>query len=181
MDDIIEERDLIDAVTDERGTIPRWWERRESLLCGETFAGIEFDSELVSSQGCGITLYPHEDHTRTEIADAKSAARNKRDVVVFYVKRVPKSWYGAEHAPDNPPVNGWVDAINWIVTNHQWRRVIPETGELVPENRRGGIKVDAFTAGALKAVYDGLNEKNKQKFRGMDVRVAAHIAFSLVK
>lgn len=69
------------------------WRRRESLFNRDSFAGMEYDTDLVSSQGVAVTLFARESATRSEIARAKRDARNKRDVVCFYVERVPDSWY----------------------------------------------------------------------------------------
>ena len=150
------------------------------LQDGGNFAGIEYDTDLVSSQGCAVTLFAKESATRREIAAAKAAAKNQRDVVCFYVVRVPDAWYPQDDfQPSKPVASGWIDAARWIKDNKQARRIEPETGELVPESRKGGILLDLFSASRMVAIYDALNEANQAKFNAMDVRVAHHIAFDL--
>ncbi|MFH1184683.1 MAG: hypothetical protein V1755_06545 [Chloroflexota bacterium] len=164
----------------ETESLKHQWDRRESKQNGDTFAGIEYDSDLVSSRGCAITLYAPESADRSQIAKAKREARNQRDVVCFYVERVPDAWYPQDdHQPAKAAGSGWIDAARWIVANGQCRRVVPETGELVPESKRGGMLLDLFSAGRMVAVYDALNETNRAKFHAMDVRVAHHVAFAI--
>lgn len=155
--------------------------RCESRRFGGSFNGIEYDSDIVSSEGCCVTLFPHEEHSVTDIKNAKIAAKNQRDVVYFQICRVPKEWYDADsHTPAASVDGGWVPAAKWITDNHSARRVIPETGELVPEKKRGGILLDAFSASVMVQVYNALNATNKAKFAAMDVRVAHHIAFGAI-
>ena len=45
-----------------------------------------------------------------------------------------------------------------------------------------GVLVDSFTASAIVAVYDALNEDNRKKFEAVDdVKKMAKVAFSLIK
>jgi len=102
--------------------------------------------------------------------------------VAEVVERVPDAWYPQDdHKPEKSEGAGWIEAARWIKSHHQARRVVPETGELVPEKKRGGILLDAFSAGRMAAVYDVLNEQNRAKFNKMNVRVAHHIAFEVGK
>lgn len=68
------------------------YKRRDSLLDRTTFAGLEYDTDLVSSQGIAVTLFALPTTTRAQISAAKRDARNKRDVVCFYVERIPAEW-----------------------------------------------------------------------------------------
>ena len=43
-----------------------------------------------------------------------------------------------------------------------------------------GCMVDLFSASAIVQVYDALNEANRAKFAGLDVRRMADIAFKLI-
>ena len=44
-----------------------------------------------------------------------------------------------------------------------------------------GVVVDQFTASAVVAVYDGLNEKNRETFVGFPISKMASVAFKLLK
>jgi len=49
-------------------------------------------------------------------------------------------------------------------------------------SRFRGVMVDSFTASAIVAVYDGLNDANKEKFAALnDIKKMAKVAFSLIK
>jgi len=43
------------------------------------------------------------------------------------------------------------------------------------------VMVDLFTAGAILAVYDGVNEQNKAKLIALPVAVAANACFKVLK
>jgi hypothetical protein len=61
-----------------------------------------------------------------------------------------------------------IDAIRAIVTAKQYAKV-------------DGVMVDLFTASAIVAVYDGLNETNRAKYAAMPVGQMGVVAFRLVK
>ncbi len=167
--------------TTELESLRRQYDRRESKQTGVNFAGLEFDTELVSSAGCCVFLYAPEGTTPEAIEAAKDAATTARDVVYFEVVPIPADWIEKPYAPATEHKAGWIAAARWIKENRQFRRVIPETGELVPEKKRGGIMLDLFTASAMVTVYDALNDANKAKVNAMDVRVAANICMKLIK
>ena len=123
------------------------WDRRESKMNGDDFAGLEYDTELAGPGGVCVALFVPGNLTAR--AKAKQILEAK-------------------------------DAARWITQNHCARRVMPETGELVPENKKGGILLDAFSASAMVQVYDALNETDREKLNGMDVRVAHKIVFQLL-
>lgn len=56
--------------------------------------GVWFNEELVNSDGMGFLLFKEPGHTTSDIADAKSWLRSRRDAVVFYVKNV--EWIHSE-------------------------------------------------------------------------------------
>jgi hypothetical protein len=70
---------------------PDSWTRRESQINHDTFAGLEYDTDVVSSRGVAVTLFVPPNTTRQQIAAAKRVARNRRDVVAFYIEKVPVS------------------------------------------------------------------------------------------
>ncbi len=65
------------------------YERRESKANGDTYNGLEYDSEIVSAEGVEITLFVPKGTTRHVVEAAKSAARNSRDVVRFKTELPP--------------------------------------------------------------------------------------------
>lgn len=154
------------------------FERRESKMNGDTFAGLEYDTELINCDGVCVTLYVTEQTTKEQIEAAKRDARNKRDVAGrFYLVQVPQAWLDAEKPAPSTHEGGWIAAARWIKEHHSARRVDPKTGELIPENKRGGMLLDAFSASALTAVYDSLSEQNKAKLLAMPVARAVEICF----
>ena len=48
-------------------------------------------------------------------------------------------------------------------------------------SKRGWFYVDLFTASAVCAVHDALNDKNKAKLEALAIPKAAHVAFRLVR
>lgn len=48
-------------------------------------------------------------------------------------------------------------------------------------SRRGWVALDVFSASAIVAVYEALNETNRAKFAGLPLVKAAHVAFKLIK
>lgn len=48
-------------------------------------------------------------------------------------------------------------------------------------SKRGWALLDLFTASAIVAVFDGLNETNRVRFGSMDLAVMARIAFKVIK
>ena len=44
-----------------------------------------------------------------------------------------------------------------------------------------GVLMDILTAGAIKAVYDGLSPESQARYEAMDLERAATIAWKLVK
>ncbi len=44
-----------------------------------------------------------------------------------------------------------------------------------------GLMLDLFSASAICAVYDGLNEENREKFAAMPINKMAVVAFKLLK
>jgi hypothetical protein len=159
----------------------RHYAQRESKMLGETFAGLEFDSYLTGSSGCAVVLFTHDDTPPEQIERAKAEAGRQRDVTGFLVERIPKEWAAAEQYTPQAEKKGWIDAARWIVEHKQCRRIIPETGELVPEDKCGGTMLDLFSASAMIQVYDALNEANQAKLNAMDLRLAHHIAFQIAK
>lgn len=86
--------------TDELDHLQNLYDRRESKMQGGTFAGLEYDTELVSSQGVLIVLYVTDQTPQEQIERAKTAARNERDVVRFEVQKIPAAWQAAESTKD---------------------------------------------------------------------------------
>lgn len=154
---------------------------RESKMLGETYAGLEFDSYLTGPSGCTVVLFVFDDTTPQQIEEARVEAHQKRDVTGFTVRRIPKEWVAAEQYKPQAEKQGWVEAARWIVGHRQCRHIIPETGELVPEEKRGGMLLDLFSASTMVQVYDALNEANQAKLNALDLRVAHHIVFQVLK
>ena len=171
----------LQAGSDEADDLHRLYARRESKMLGETYAGLEFDSYLTGPSGCAVVLFIDDDTQPEQIDRAKAEATQKRDVTGFTIHRMPKEWARAEKYEPQAEKKGWIDAIRWIVENKQCRRVIPETGELVPEDKSGGMLVDLFSASTMVQVYDALNETNKARLNAMDVRLAHRIVFQVLK
>ena len=48
-------------------------------------AGIIWDKKLAGAQGMDFILVPDKHHTKKDIADAKRALKNSRDVVHFFI------------------------------------------------------------------------------------------------
>jgi hypothetical protein len=168
-------------LTDEMDALRRLFTGRESKMLGETYAGLEFDSYLTGPAGCAVVLFIDDDTQPEQIERAKAAAQQRRDVTDFLVKRIPKEWVAAEQYKPQAEKQGWIEAARWIVGHRQCRRVIPETGELVPEEKRGGMLLDLFSASTMVQVYDALNEANQAKLNALDLRVAHHIVFQVLK
>jgi hypothetical protein len=160
----------------EEESLRRLYGRRESKMLGETYAGLEFDSYLTGPSGCAVVLFIHDDIQPEQIDRAKVEAIQKRDVTGFTLKRIPKEWVEAETFQPSADPKGWIDAVRWIVQNKQCRRIMPETGELVPENKTGGMLMDLFSASTMVQVYDALNDTNKAKLNAMDLRRAHRIS-----
>jgi hypothetical protein len=159
----------------------RLYAHRESKMLGETYAGLEFDSYLTGPSGCAVVLFI-DDNTQTEQIDrAKAEATQKRDVTGFTIQRVSKEWARAEKYEPRAEKKGWIDAVRWIVEDKQCRRIIPETGELVPEDKSGGMLVDLFSASVMVQVFDALNDRNKARLNAMDLRLAHRIVFRVIK
>jgi hypothetical protein len=159
----------------------RRYAQRESKMLGETFAGLEFDSYLTGPSGCAVVLFAHDDTPPERIEQAKEEACRQRDVTGFLVERIPKEWVAAEQYAPQSEKKGWIDAARWIVEHKQCRRIIPETGELVPEDKCGGMMLDLFSASAMVQVYDALNDANRAKLGAMDLRLAHRIVFKCIK
>lgn len=60
-----------------------------------------------------------------------------------------------------------ISAIRNIVENHQYAKI-------------DGVAVDAFSAGAIIAVYDALNDANKKRYASFNVSKMADMAFKLI-
>ena len=60
-----------------------------------------------------------------------------------------------------------IAAIRSIVDGHQYAKV-------------DGVTVDGFSASAIIAVYDKINDENKAKYAALSVAKMASIAFKLV-
>lgn len=165
--------------------LKRCFERRAGKMCdGKTFNGIEYDWEIAGSRGCWVRLFPHEHHTDDEINRAKSAARTDRDVVSFSVVRVPKSWYDEEQftpaaTDESAKEPDWVATCRWVKEHHSAARMDRESGQRIPDSKRGGVLIDAFSAGMILAVVDSINDKNREKLFAMEIPVAIHICMSL--
>jgi hypothetical protein len=154
---------------------------RESKTLGETYAGLEFDSYLTGPSGCAVVLFIDDDTPPEQIERAQAEARQKRDVTGFLVKRIPREWAAAGQYKPQAEKQSWIEAARWIVEHRQCRRVIPETGELVSEENRGGMLLDLFSASTMVQVYDALSAANQARLNGMDLRVAHHIVFQVLK
>ena len=158
------------------------WDDRESKQDNSSFHGIQFHTELAGSDGCLVILFPHEKHTDADIEAAKSEARSKRDVVHFYVRRVPEKWYtDSTFEPDKNASTGWAEAVKWIVDNKQCRRVHRESGQLIPENKSGGVLVDLFSASALNQMAEKFKKDRPDllpKFLALPVDVAVTRVFA---
>lgn len=48
-------------------------------------------------------------------------------------------------------------------------------------SRKGWVALDSFSASAIVAVYDALNETNRAKYTAMPLTIMAGVAFKLVK
>ena len=169
------------TMTDELDALRRLYAERESKLLGETYAGLEFDSYLTGPSGCAVVLFVFDNTTPQQIEEARVEAYQRRDVTGFTVRLIPKEWATAEEYKPQAEKKGWIDAARWIVEHRQCRRIIPETGELVPEEKRGGMLLDLFSAAAMVQVYDALNDVNRAKLDAMDLRVAHRIVFQVLK
>jgi hypothetical protein len=167
--------------TPETDALHRLFAGRESKMLGETYAGLEFESYVTGPAGCAVVLFIDDDTQPEQIERAKAEALQRRDVTAFLVKRIPAEWLAAEEYQPSEGTKGWIDAARWIVENRQCRRVIPETGQLVPDEQRGGLLLDLFSASTMVQVYDALNDANQARLNGMDLRVAHHIVFHVLK
>ena len=65
------------------------YDRRESKSNGDTFAGLEYDSEIGNEDGAIITLFVPKGTPGETIDAAKDAARAARDVVQFKLEEPP--------------------------------------------------------------------------------------------
>ncbi len=70
----------------------RFFDRRESMVYGDTFAGLEYNTEVYSAAGCLVTLFVSDETTEDQIERAKRAARAWRDVVEIHLRKVPHDW-----------------------------------------------------------------------------------------
>ena len=156
------------------------FDRRESKLTATTFAGLEFDTDLVSSQGIHVTLFITDKTTKEQIKKAKSAAKAARDVVSFSTERVPEEWLEADRFVPGEKKT-WVEAIQYICEGGGARRINLDTNELVPEGKSGGTLVDHYTASAVWAVYKAINDDNKHKYSQRPLIQAIDIAWKLIK
>lgn len=163
------------------------FERRAGKVCdGKTFNGIEYDWELAGPSGCWVHLFPHEDHTDDDILKAKDAACRDRDVVSFSVSRVPKAWYEAEDfvpaaSDGNTDEPAWVKTFRYVKQNRSCCRMDRDSGQRIPDSKRGGMLVDLFSAGMVLSVVDAINDTNRAKLFAMDIPVAIHICMSMHK
>lgn len=48
-------------------------------------------------------------------------------------------------------------------------------------NKRGWVALDTFSASAICAVHDGLNEENRAKYSALPLPKMARVAFKLIK
>ena len=67
------------------------YERRESKANNDTFAGLEYDTELAGSEGVRVILYTTPETTPKQLVAAKHEARSQRDVVEFIKVLTPSS------------------------------------------------------------------------------------------
>ena len=65
------------------------YEHRESKANGDTFAGLEYDSEIIGSDGVMITLFVSTGTPFAVIEQAKAEARSQRDVAGFKIEETP--------------------------------------------------------------------------------------------
>lgn len=157
------------------------FDRRASKHEGVTFAGIEYDWQLAGPGGAEYVLFPTKDTPQEQLDKAKEECQAAHDVVgPIRVVRIPQEWLDAESWQPSDSPSGWIDAARWIVKHKAARRVDAETGQLVPENRRGGTLLDLFSASGMVQVHDALSGENRKKFGDMKLPVAHHVAFKLI-
>lgn len=153
-----------------------YFENRSSKQTGETFAGLEFDED-----GSCITLFTLPGTSTETISKAMRQAEIKLGRVEFSCCEIDPTWLEPVHKVCECPScsKGWIDAARWIVANGQFRRLLP-SGELVPEDKRGGKMLDLFSACALVKVYEALNPEHQAKFNSLPWHKAAVMAFQLL-
>lgn len=156
---------------------------RYSLQTGETLGGFEFDYGLAGPNGCWITIWlpSNVSANSPEAKAARDEAYAKHDVVRLNYRHIPDGELEKERFVSSGSVCGWVDAARWIVDHRTARRIVPETGEMVPTDKRGGIALDLFSASAMIRVYDALSTSNRDKFAHMDLRAAHDVTFKLLE
>lgn len=159
------------------------YDRRASKLEGDHAAGLEYDYELSGAAGAHFTLYVTEETSPIQIAAAKSALRDRRDVTGITVQRIPAQWQlDDEFRPEEYPApkDGWLEAARQVVRERHCCRVHPETCTVVPDDKRGGILLDLYSASALTRVYDALKPANQAKMLKLALPQAVDVAFSIL-
>lgn len=157
--------------------------RIESVQTGHTLAGIHYDLELAGPGGCHITLFPTEQDTSESIRKAKEVAEYEHDVVAITIRRIRTEDLPPEFQPKpdySDKAGSWLEAVRWIVEHKAFRRIDVESGQLVPDNKRGGTLVDLFSASAMIQVYEALSEANRAKLAAMSLPVAHHVVFKVL-
>jgi len=152
--------------------------RRASRDCGP-IAGLEYDYDLTGPGGAFFTIFRLADTTQEQEQAAIAEAHRRFDVVGYQVVTLPAGYLEPRANPTPGAAVDWTGAARWIVENRTAHRVLPQTGELVPDNRRGGMLLDLFSASRMLAVHDALSDSNKARFSAMDVRKAHKAAFNL--
>lgn len=101
----------------------------------------------------------------------------------------------------------WIKSARYVVKNHQWMLVNPETGVLICDREQydavcsvteqdevdgprwvekkmkgvKGIMLDAVTAGMLVKVYEALKPEQREKYDTMPIEKAVRVGWKLVE
>lgn len=150
-----------------------------AVQAGTTVDGVVYSEELAGPDGLDILLLPAEGTTPESIEACREKLHAEHDVVAFNAREVPADWY-AETTFVPGPERGWLDAVKWIVQHQCCRRVDAETGQLVPEGKRGGMLLDLFSAGAMLQVYEALSEANRVRLVAMTLPLAHGVVFRIL-
>ena len=167
--------------TEELASLRAQYDRCDSKMFGGKLADLDYSSELAGPGGCSICLFVPEGTPPEKVQAAADEAAHKHDVVELIARAIPREWVDDNRFQPASQPQGWIDAARWIVQNGCARRVIPETGQLVPQKQSGGMLLDFFSASAMVQVYDALKAANRAKLNTMDLRVAHRIVFQLIK
>lgn len=129
--------------------------------------GIYYSEEVGNINGSYYILYPADGTPNEEIEKAAQEIRSDHDVVGMEAVMVPPEMV-ADDERDRPSKSA-EEKIAKI-------RDILENGF----NKVDGVAVDAFSASAIIAVYDALNDKNKAKYASYPIPFMADLAFKWI-